>query len=133
MYTAILLLPLLVDVIAGFFHLITGEKMAMWITTGILFFCAVLSWIAFLTLDPAQPSTVELSPWIISGDLEAWWSIRVDRLTTVMLVVVTSVSWLVHLYSIGYMADDESKPRFFAYLAFLHFGIPALVPAATLR
>lgn len=127
MYTAILLLPLLGAVIAGFFHRITGEKMAMWITTGILFFCAVLSWIAFFTLDPAQPATVELSPWIVSGDLEAWWSIRVDRLTTVMLVVVTSVSCLVHLYSIGYMAEDESKPRFFAYLSFFTFAMLALV------
>ncbi len=127
MYTAILLLPLLGAVIAGFFHRVTGEKMAMWIPTGILFFCCVLSWIAFFTLDPEQPSSIELFRWISSGELEAWWSIRVDRLTTVMLVVVTTVSSLVHMYSIGYMEEDPGKPRFFAYLSFFTFAMLALV------
>ncbi len=127
MYTAILLLPLLGAVIAGFFNRVTGEKMAMWITTGILFFCCVLAWIAFFTLQGEHPASIELFPWIVSGDLEAWWSIRVDRLTTVMLVVVTTVSSLVHLYSIGYMDEDNSKPRFFAYLSFFTFAMLALV------
>ena len=87
MYSAILLLPLLGAVLAGFFHRQIGEKGAMYVSTGLLIFCAVLSWIAFFTLD--EPGSVELFRWIGSGDLQAYWSIRVDRLTVVMLVVVT--------------------------------------------
>jgi len=137
MYAAILLLPLLGAVIAGFFHRIIGEKAAMAITTGILFFCAALSWVAFFTFDPGDPS-VELFRWIVSGELEAYWSIRVDRLTCVMLVVVTTVSALVHLYSVGYTEDGEhpdpidnfqgpARSRFFAYLSFFTFAMLALV------
>ena len=125
MYTAILLLPLLGAVIAGFFHRQIGERAAMLITTGILMFCAVLSWIAFFSLGDA--TSIELFRWISSGELEAFWSIRVDRLTTVMLVVVTTVSSLVHMYSIGYMDEDDAKPRFFAYLSFFTFAMLALV------
>ena len=127
MYTAILLLPLLGAVIAGLFNRFTGERLAMLIPTGILFFCCVLSWIAFFSLDAHEPSSIELFRWITSGELEAYWSIRVDRLTTVMLVVVTTVSSLVHMYSIGYMEEDDSKPRFFAYLSFFTFAMLALV------
>ena len=125
MYSAILLLPLLGAIIAGFFHRQIGERMAMLIPTGILMFCAVLSWIAFFSLG--EPGSVELFRWIGSGDLQAYWSIRVDRLTCVMLVVVTTVSSLVHMYSIGYMEEDEAKPRFFAYLSFFTFAMLALV------
>ncbi|MEL7153073.1 MAG: proton-conducting transporter membrane subunit, partial [Pseudomonadota bacterium] len=125
MFSAILLLPLLGAVIAGFFHRQIGERMAMLIPTGILMFCAVLSWIAFFTLG--EPGSVELFRWIVSGDLQAYWSIRVDRLTCVMLVVVTTVSSLVHMYSMGYMEEDEAKPRFFAYLSFFTFAMLALV------
>ncbi|MEM7686208.1 MAG: NADH-quinone oxidoreductase subunit L [Pseudomonadota bacterium] len=136
MYTAILLLPLLGAVLAGFFHRQIGEKGAMYVTTGLLTFCAVLSWIAFFTLG--EPGSVELFRWIASGDLEAYWSIRVDRLTTVMLVVVTTVSALVHVYSIGYTDDGDhpdpidnfqgpARARFFAYLSFFTFAMLALV------
>lgn len=136
MYSAILLLPLLGAIIAGFFHRQIGETVAMAITTGILFFCAVLSWIAFFTLG--EPGSVELFRWIGSGDLQAYWSIRVDRLTTVMLVVVTTVSALVHLYSVGYTDDGDhpdpidnfqgpARARFFAYLSFFTFAMLALV------
>jgi NADH-quinone oxidoreductase subunit L len=127
MYTAILLLPLLGAVIAGFFHRLTGERMAMWIPTGILFFCCVLSWIAFFSVNPHEPASIELLRWIVSGELQSYWSIRVDRLTTVMLVVVTTVSSLVHMYSVGYMEEDDGKPRFFAYLSFFTFAMLALV------
>ncbi|MGD1923958.1 MAG: NADH-quinone oxidoreductase subunit L [Paracoccaceae bacterium] len=136
MYTAILLLPLLGAVLAGFFYRQIGEKGAMYVTTGLLMFCAVLSWIAFFTLG--EPGSVELFRWIASGDLEAYWSIRVDRLTTVMLVVVTTVSALVHVYSIGYTDDGDhpdpidnfqgpARARFFAYLSFFTFAMLALV------
>ena len=136
MYSAILLLPLLGAVIAGLFHRQIGEKGAMYVSTGILIFCAVLSWIAFFTLG--EPGSVELFRWIGSGDLQAYWSIRVDRLTCVMLVVVTTVSALVHVYSIGYTDDGDhpdpidnfqgpARSRFFAYLSFFTFAMLALV------
>ncbi|MEM1300242.1 MAG: NADH-quinone oxidoreductase subunit L [Pseudomonadota bacterium] len=137
MYAAILLLPLLGAVLGGFFHRQLGEQLAMYLTTGILMFCAVLSWIAFFTFEPGDPS-VELFRWIASGDLQTYWSIRVDRLTCVMLVVVTSVSALVHFYSIGYTDDGDhpdpidnfqgaARARFFAYLSFFTFAMLALV------
>ncbi|MEM7745080.1 MAG: NADH-quinone oxidoreductase subunit L, partial [Pseudomonadota bacterium] len=137
MYAAILLLPLLGALIAGFGHRMIGTRGAMYVTTGILFVCAVLSWVAFFTVEPgAEP--VNLFRWIESGELEAYWGIRVDRLTTVMLVVVTSVSALVHLYSIGYTDDGDhpdpidnfqgpARARFFAYLSFFTFSMLALV------
>jgi NADH-quinone oxidoreductase subunit L len=126
MFTAILVLPLIGSIIAGFFHRFIGEKLAMWIPTAILLFCCGLSWYAFLTIHGHEHS-ITLMRWIDSGDLQADWSIRVDQLTGVMLVVVTSVSSLVHLYSIGYMDEDDSKPRFFAYLSFFTFAMLALV------
>ncbi len=127
MYTAILLLPLLGAVIAGLFHRQIGEMGAMVVTTAIVMVCALFSWIVFFTMDPSQPASIVLFDWIVSGDMVAQWSIRADRLTAVMLVVVTTVSALVHLYSIGYMEEDDAKPRFFAYLSFFTFAMLALV------
>ncbi|MEM9369687.1 MAG: NADH-quinone oxidoreductase subunit L [Pseudomonadota bacterium] len=138
MYTAILLLPLAGAIIAGFFHRAIGEKAAMYLTTGILMVCAILSWIAFFSIHGAHEPTVTLMRWIGSGDLQADWSIRVDQLTGVMLVVVTTVSALVHFYSIGYTDDGDhpdpidnfqgpARARFFAYLSFFTFAMLALV------
>ena len=137
MYAAILLLPLLGAIIAGFFHRFIGQTMAMVIPTAILFFTAILSWIAFFSYEAGDPS-VELFRWIVSGELQSYWSIRVDRLTIVMLVVVTTVSALVHLYSVGYTDDGDhpdpidnfqgpARARFFAYLSFFTFAMLALV------
>ncbi|MGF1446591.1 MAG: NADH-quinone oxidoreductase subunit L [Pikeienuella sp.] len=126
MYTAILLLPLLGALIAGFAHRLIGERAAMVVPTALLFVCGLFSWIIFFSMDGTEPSIV-LFDWIVSGDLQAQWTIRADRLTAVMLVVVTSISALVHLYSIGYMEEDSAKPRFFAYLSFFTFAMLALV------
>ena len=115
MLQTILFAPLLGALIAGLFGRSIGERMAMVIPTAILFFCAVLSWIAFFSLD--EPGSIELFRWIGSGEMQAYWSIRVDRLTVVMLVVVTTVSSLVHLYSMGYMEEDDAKPRRLLYVA----------------
>src|SRR6185437_11558562 len=76
--------------------------------------------------DP-HPYIVPLANWISAGKLSIEWSLRIDMLTGVMLVVVTTVSFLVHMYSIGYMADDDSRPRFFAYLSLFTFAMLALV------
>ena len=75
---------------------------------------------------------VNLLPWITSGDLQVFWSLRVDTLTAVMLVVVTTVSSLVHLYSIGYMDEDPNRPRFFGYLSLFTFAMLMLVTSDNL-
>src|SRR6201992_904534 len=104
----------------------------MAITTGLLFLACGLAWMNFVSQvwGHAEPFTVTLAPFIDIGDFRSAWSVRIDTLSTVMLVVVTSVSSLVHLYSWGYMAEDDSKPRFFAYLSFFTFAMLALVTAA---
>ena len=79
-----------------------------------------------------QDARVPLFTWIISGDLKVDWALRIDTLTAVMLVVVTTVSALVHLYSIGYMAEDPYRPRFFAYLSLFTFAMLMLVTADNL-
>jgi NADH-quinone oxidoreductase subunit L len=138
METIILLAPLLGALIAGFGWRIIGETSAMAVTTGILFLTCLLSWIVFLGFD-GTTQHIHILNFIQSGTLDTEWSIRVDRLTTIMLIVVTTVSSLVHLYSWGYMAHDENwthdehyKARFFAYLSFFTFAMLALVTADNL-
>lgn len=134
----ILFAPLIGAIIGGFGWRIIGEKAAMWLTTGLLFFASALSWIVFLTFDGGTEH-IEILRWIQSGDLDTSWGIRVDRLTAIMLIVVTTVSSLVHLYSFGYMANDPAwkedetyKPRFFAYLSFFTFAMLMLVTSDNL-
>ncbi len=137
MVTIILFAPLIGALIAGFGHRIIGDANSQRLTTGLLFLSAALSWVVFFTL-PEGSQSIQIMRWIESGSLAADWSIRLDRLTAIMLVVVTSVSSLVHLYSIGYMADDPQfkgesyRPRFFAYLSFFTFSMLALVTADNL-
>src|SRR5229473_3735882 len=110
-----------------------GSRAAELITTGLLFVSAGLSWftlvdVGFLHHD----ARIALFPWINSGDLQVAWSLRVDTLTAVMLVVVNTVSSLVHLYSIGYMDEDPYRPRFFGYLSLFTFAMLMLVTADNL-
>ncbi|MEL6601548.1 MAG: hypothetical protein AAFR40_18710, partial [Pseudomonadota bacterium] len=107
MYSIILFTPIITAIIAGFGWKFIGIRGAQVLTTGGLFLIAVLSWFAFLTFD-GNDDVVTVARWIDSGTMVADWAIRVDMLTLVMLVVVTSVSALVHLYSFGYMAHDEN-------------------------
>ncbi|WFE87370.1 NADH-quinone oxidoreductase subunit L [Roseibium porphyridii] len=134
MYSAILFLPLLGFLIAGLFGRTIGAKASEYITSGFLIIAALLSWIVFFGfwLGGAQLEIVELFRWINTGDLKVSWSIRVDTLTAVMLVVVTTVSALVHVYSIGYMHHDPHRPRFFAYLSLFTFAMLSLVTADNL-
>jgi len=138
MTTIILLAPLVGALICGFFWTLLGERVAQIISTGLLFLAAILSWYVFLTFDGVTQH-ITLLRWIESGTLSSDWGIRLDRLTAIMLVVVTTVSALVHLYSIGYMAHDENwghdepyRARFFAYLSFFTFAMLALVTADNL-
>ncbi|WP_417273452.1 NADH-quinone oxidoreductase subunit L [Celeribacter halophilus] len=138
METIILFAPLVGALIAGFGWRVIGEKSAQYLTTGLLFLAAILSWVVFLTFDGTTEHVTVLR-WIESGSLSVDWGIRIDRLTTIMLIVVNTVSALVHLYSLGYMAHDENfgddepyRARFFAYLSFFTFTMLMLVTSDNL-
>ena len=110
-----------------------GSRAAELITTVLLFVSAGLSWFALVDVGfMHHDARIPLFPWINSGDLQVVWSLRIDTLTAVMLVVVNTVSSLVHLYSIGYMDEDPYRPRFFAYLSLFTFAMLMLVTADNL-
>ena len=110
-----------------------GSQAAELITTTLLVISCVLSWYAFYDVGIAgHDARVPLFSFISFADLHSDWALRIDSLTAVMLVVVTTISSLVHLYSIGYMADDPYKPRFFSYLSFFTFAMLMLVTADNL-
>ena len=134
MVQAIVFLPLIAAIIAGLGNRMLGNFAAKLITTGALFVSMALSWPIFLGFL-AGTETSQLHPvmtWFSSGAMQVDWALRVDALAAVMLVVVTSVSALVHLYSWGYMAEDGSQPRFFAYLSLFTFTMLMLVTADNL-
>jgi NADH-quinone oxidoreductase subunit L len=130
--TLIVLTPMVCALIAGLFGRRIGDMASMSVTTGGLILSAVLSWVIFAqwTWGGLEPFTVTLAPFIDVGAFQSNWSIRLDALSVVMLIVVNTVSALVHVYSWGYMAEDDSKPRFFAYLSLFTFAMLALVTAA---
>jgi len=133
MYQAIVFLPLLGCVIAGLFGRAIGPRPSELVTTTLLFASMVLSWIALAWVGfGRQDAHVVLTTFIGSGDLHAEWALRIDPLTAVMLVVVTTVSAFVHLYSIGYMQEDPGRPRFFSFLSLFTFAMLMLVTADNL-
>jgi NADH-quinone oxidoreductase subunit L len=110
-----------------------GPSWPMYLTTALLCVSAILSWVVFVGfLHEPHTEKVELFRWINSGALTADWVLRIDTLTAVMLVVVNTVSALVHIYSLGYMSHDEHQPRFFAYLSLFTFAMLMLVTADNL-
>ncbi|MDV7270070.1 NADH-quinone oxidoreductase subunit L [Thioclava sp. A2] len=134
----ILFAPLVGALIAGFGWRFITEKGAQVLTTALLFLSCALSWMVFLSFDGVTQH-IHILDWVQSGSLDTSWSIRLDRLTSIMLIVVTTVSALVHLYSMGYMAHDDNwghhenyKARFFAYLSFFTFAMLMLVTADNL-
>ncbi len=138
METIILFAPLVGAILCGFGWKLIGETAAQWVATSLLFLAAILSWIVFLTFD-GTTETIPILRWIESGTLSTDWAIRMDRLTATMLIVINTVSALVHLYSFGYMAHDDNfkegesyRPRFFAYLSFFTFAMLMLVTADNL-
>ncbi len=130
--TVCVMAPLVGAAIAGFFGRRIGNIPSQAITTGLLFLSCALGWTTFVqhTWGHMADFTVQLLPFIDIGTFQSAWSIRIDGLSCTMLVVVTSVSSLVHLYSWGYMSEDDSRPRFFAYLSLFTFAMLALVTAA---
>ncbi|MDA0665029.1 MAG: NADH-quinone oxidoreductase subunit L, partial [Proteobacteria bacterium] len=133
MEAAVVFLPLLGAAIAGLFGRAIGAKGAQFVTCSGLVIAALISWYLFFTVAIAgDPRTVLLFQWVSSGSLSFDWSLKVDTLTAVMLVVVTTVSAVVHIYSIGYMSHDKSPARFFAYLSLFTFFMLMLVTADNL-
>jgi NADH-quinone oxidoreductase subunit L len=138
MPTIILFAPLIGAILCGFGWRLFGEKAGQIIATALLFLAAALSWQIFLTFD-GETQHITVLRWIESGSLATEWAIRLDRMTAIMLVVVNSVSALVHLYSFGYMAHDDNwghgeayKARFFAYLSFFTFAMLMLITSDNL-
>ena len=133
MDAAIVFLPLVGAFLAGFFGRQLGDRGAQFVTCGALVVSAILSCFAFSQVALGHaPRTTEIFTWIASGRLELSWALRVDTLTAVMLVVVTVVSSVVHIYSVGYMSEDKSKPRFMAYLSLFTFFMLMLVTSDNL-
>ena len=134
-YDLIVFLPLVGFLVAGVFRHQLGPENAERLTTGLLGVSCLIAWIVFLGVDFSHQEEATISPvanWLTSGKLEISWALRIDTLTAVMLVVVTTVSFLVHVYSIGYMREDPSRQRFFAYLSLFTFAMLMLVTANNL-
>jgi NADH-quinone oxidoreductase subunit L len=134
MYQAIVFLPLIGFLIVGLFGTSLGAKASEYITSGLLVISAALSWVAFFSVGFTETEvfTVPVLRWIQSGGIDTAWALRIDTLTVVMLVVVNTVSALVHIYSIGYMHHDPNRPRFFAYLSLFTFAMLMLVTSDNL-
>lgn len=129
MFEAIVFLPLIGALIAGLFGRVIGHRLSELITTSLMVLTAILSGFGFVEIMFNGPQTIHVLSWIKSGGFEANWSLRIDMLTAVMLVVVNGVSCLVHIYSIGYMSHDPHRARFFSYLSLFTFAMLALVTA----
>ena len=134
MIQAIVFLPLLAALVAGLGQRAIGTTAAKLVTTGALFASCALSWPIFLSFvaGTGEAGVTPVLHWVSSGALQFNWELRVDTLTAVMLVVITTVSALVHLYSWGYMSEDPDQPRFFAYLSLFTFAMLMLVTADNL-
>ncbi|PIW54742.1 MAG: NADH-quinone oxidoreductase subunit L [Sphingomonadales bacterium CG12_big_fil_rev_8_21_14_0_65_65_10] len=130
----IVFLPLLAAIVAGLGNRMLGNFVSKLVTTGALFVACALSWPIFLGFvgGTATSEVVPVLQWVQSGTMSFDWALRVDTLTAVMLVVITTVSALVHLYSWGYMDEDPDQPRFFAYLSLFTFAMLMLVTADNL-
>ena len=133
MYASIVFLPLVGSIIAGILSLGHHDRAAERITIIGLLLSLLFSIFAFAEVAiGGQPITVDLSRWIVSGDFEAHWRLRFDTLTAVMLIVVTGVSSMVHIYSVGYMSHDKGRARFMSYLSLFTFAMLMLVTADNL-
>jgi len=124
----IIFLPLIASIISGFFGKFVGDRFSEILTSFLITVSAVLSILIFYKVIIFDyTNTFVISTWINSGALNVNWSIKIDALSSVMLVVVTLISSLVHIYSIGYMSHDPHKPRFMAYLSLFTFAMLTLV------
>ncbi len=130
MAVAVVFLPLFAAIVAGFFGRAIGDRGAQLVTCGALLLAAALGILLFRDILAASgPRIIPIASWIVAGGVDVNWVIRLDTLSGVMILVVTIVSSMVHVYSIGYMAEDPSIPRFMAYLSLFTFAMLSLVTA----
>ena len=128
MEVLIIALPLVASIVSGFFGKYIGDRNSEIVTSLLVSISAILSTlILYEVISNQYQSNIVLAKWIYSGTLNVNWSIKIDSLSAIMLVVVTYVSSLVHIYSIGYMSHDPHKPRFMAYLSLFTFAMLMLV------
>ncbi len=128
MEISILALPLIASIISGFFGRYIGDRNSEITTSVLVSISAIISGIVLYEVIVNQYSdNIIIAKWINSGSLDVNWSMKIDPLSAIMLVVVTSISSLVHIYSIGYMSHDPHKPRFMAYLSLFTFAMLMLV------
>lgn len=130
MYVAVIFLPLIGALIAGFFGRLIGDRASQIVTCSFLLITAVLSWIIFFQIGVGGGEAhVNILTWMDSGNFQANWALKFDTLTAVMLIVVNTVSAMVHVYAVGYMSHDPHKARFMAYLSLFTFAMLMLVTA----
>ena len=128
MELSIIFLPLIASIISGFFGRFIGDRNSEIITSLLVSISAILSiYVFYEVIANNYQENIVIAKWINSGSLDVNWSMNIDPLSSVMLVVVTLVSSLVHVYSIGYMSHDPHKPRFMAYLSLFTFAMLMLV------
>ena len=128
MELSVITLPLIASIISGFFGKYVGDRNSELVTSALVSVSAIISFIIFYNVIAHNyEENIIIATWINSGNLNVNWSMNIDPLSAVMLVVVTSVSSLVHIYSIGYMSHDPHKPRFMAYLSLFTFAMLMLV------
>ena len=133
MISLIVFLPLIGFLYCAFFGKLFGDKYSQLVTNFLLLISTILSWIIFFNyLTPKEKTIFVILNWIKSGNFLADWSFRIDALTSTMLIVVTTVSFCVHMYSIGYMKEDKSKSRFMGYLSLFTFFMLILVTSDNL-
>ena len=130
MAVLVVVLPLLAAAIAGFFGRVIGDRPAQLVTCGAMLLSCVLGWILFrTTIHEEHAHVIHIASWIVAGGVDVDWALRLDTLSGVMILVVTIVSSMVHVYSIGYMAGDPGIPRFMSYLSLFTFFMLMLVTA----
>ena len=128
MEIAIIFLPLIGAIISGFFGNKFNDKFSQIITSLFVSISAILSLLIFYkVIKDDYTNLIQIATWINSGNFNVNWSIKIDSLSAIMLVVVTLISSLVHIYSIGYMSHDPHKPRFMSYLSLFTFSMLTLV------
>ena len=128
MELSVITLPLIASVISGFFGRYIGDRNSEIFTSVLVSVSAIISFFIFYNVIVNNyEENIVIATWINSGSLNVNWSMNIDPLSAVMLVVVTSISSLVHIYSIGYMSHDPHKPRFMAYLSLFTFAMLMLV------
>ncbi|HZF77574.1 MAG TPA: NADH-quinone oxidoreductase subunit L [Acetobacteraceae bacterium] len=133
MYVGAVFFPLLGACIAGFLGRWIGDRASQWVTVGCMALAAACGLGAFAEVAlGAAPGVVPIVTWIDVGGFEVAWALRYDTLSVVMVAMVTFISTLIHLYSVGYMSHDATIPRFFAYLSLFTFMMLMLVTADNL-